>query len=75
MEEFTIWWQSWLTRVVPGNWKLANAMPSYKGWKEDLYNAGTLWGCQPVEGHGTDHAECHYMAHPKQPGILDLPSQ
>ncbi|KAK4831739.1 hypothetical protein QYF61_018869 [Mycteria americana] len=28
--------QSWLTREVPVDWKLANVMPTYKnGWKED----------------------------------------
>jgi len=31
--------QSWLTREVPVDWKLANVMPIYKtGWKEDPEN-------------------------------------
>ncbi|KAK4829628.1 hypothetical protein QYF61_005839, partial [Mycteria americana] len=31
--------QSWLTREVPVDWKLANVMPIYKkGWKEDQGN-------------------------------------
>lgn len=31
-----IYCQSWLTRKVPDDWKLANVTPVYKkGWKED----------------------------------------
>ncbi|KAK4831549.1 hypothetical protein QYF61_018204 [Mycteria americana] len=31
--------QSWITREVPGDWRLANVTPIYKkGWKEDLGN-------------------------------------
>ena len=32
-----IYQQSWLTREVPADWRLANVMPIYKkGWKGDL---------------------------------------
>ncbi|KFV94548.1 hypothetical protein N327_11702, partial [Fulmarus glacialis] len=35
----TIYQQSWLTREVPVDWKLANVTPIYKkGWKEDPGN-------------------------------------
>ncbi|GAB0183475.1 mitochondrial enolase superfamily member 1 [Grus japonensis] len=38
-----IYQQSWLTREVPVDWRLANVMPIHKkGWKEDLGN------CRPV---------------------------
>ncbi|GAB0187275.1 mitochondrial enolase superfamily member 1 [Grus japonensis] len=38
-----IYQQSWLTREVPLDWRLANVMPIYKkGWKEDPGN------CRPV---------------------------
>ncbi|KAK4818391.1 hypothetical protein QYF61_012312 [Mycteria americana] len=30
--------QSWLTGEVPGNWRLANVTPIYKGLKEDPGN-------------------------------------
>ncbi|GAB0184114.1 mitochondrial enolase superfamily member 1 [Grus japonensis] len=34
-----IYQQSWLTREVPVDWRLANVMPIYKkGWKEDPGN-------------------------------------
>ncbi|GAB0182289.1 mitochondrial enolase superfamily member 1 [Grus japonensis] len=34
-----IYQQSWLTGVVPVDWRLANVMPIYKkGWKEDPGN-------------------------------------
>ncbi|KAJ7404098.1 hypothetical protein WISP_147361 [Willisornis vidua] len=40
-----IYHQSWLTREVPDDWKLANVTPSHKkGRKEDL---GKLQACQP----------------------------
>ncbi|KFQ20539.1 hypothetical protein N332_13059, partial [Mesitornis unicolor] len=35
----SIYQQSWLTREVPVNWRLANVTPIYKkGWKEDPGN-------------------------------------
>ncbi|KAJ7418061.1 hypothetical protein WISP_61166 [Willisornis vidua] len=62
-----IYHQSWLTREVPDDWKLINAMSIYKkGWKEDL---GI---CQPDlsvrKGHGVDPLEC-YTAQREEPGI------
>ncbi|KAJ7418044.1 hypothetical protein WISP_61231 [Willisornis vidua] len=38
-KEFTIYQQSWLTREVQDDWKLANVMSIHKkGWKEDPGN-------------------------------------
>ena len=33
-----IYQQSWLTREVPTDWKLASVTPIYKGWKDDPGN-------------------------------------
>ncbi|PKU43984.1 solute carrier family 12 member 2 [Limosa lapponica baueri] len=61
-----IYQQTWLTGEVPVDWRLANTQEGPEG------GSGELQACQPDlsawEGYGTDHPECHYVAHVGQTG-------
>ncbi|GAB0176985.1 hypothetical protein GRJ2_000163700 [Grus japonensis] len=64
-----IYQQSWITREVSVDWKLADVTPIYKKCqKKDL---GNLQACQSDLGAGEDYEdppECHHAAHTGQQG-------
>ncbi|GAB0205293.1 receptor-type tyrosine-protein phosphatase zeta [Grus japonensis] len=65
----TIYQQSWLTREVPVDWRLANVMPIYKkGQKDDPGIQACQSSLRAGECYGADHLEYHHMTHTGQPG-------
>lgn len=68
---FSIYQQSWLTWGVPGDWRLAKVMPTYKkGRKEHPKNHRpvNLTSASGKVCHRADPLECHHMVHKGQPG-------
>ncbi|GAB0198925.1 mitochondrial enolase superfamily member 1 [Grus japonensis] len=75
-----IYQQSWLTREVPVDWRLANVMPIYKkGWKEDPRNYFTdfsltlvLWTVmeQIILSAITWHVQDNQVMRPSQHGFM-----
>ncbi|GAB0181757.1 mitochondrial enolase superfamily member 1 [Grus japonensis] len=74
-----IYQQSWLTREIPVDWRLANVMPTYKkGWKEDLGNYRPV-SLTSVPGKGMEqiilsaiicHVQDNQVIGPSQHGFM-----
>lgn len=62
---FIIYHQSWLTGVVPEEWKLSSVTSTQKGQKEDpgTYRPDSKISLTLMPGYGVDHLECYHTGH------------